>query len=238
MVFSRTGRGWVRWGRTALLALLVAGLGGCGLADYEARMRENQARAKRFDEENKLLGQTPLVVPTREVKKGKTKKQVALANAFVRVPAGINTTANKDRRNGLLYVYAGGKQSVPFTQVEVAYGTGQKHFAREVLSCFANLSGKTRKRQVRSATGEGTITYRTTEFDDGQSACSINIFTGKKKALAVVFWLQKDKLKIGQRAIEMCLEWSGVGSQADKLRAAFLVRSPLLGKRPPGAPPR
>jgi hypothetical protein len=216
-----------------MLALLAA-LGGCGLSDYEARMREAQARLKRFDEENKLLGE-PLQVPTRTDEK--TKAVVPVADAFVRPPRGIMSMPEKEPRSGLLYRYPpaqGG--AAPFTQVEVAYGTGQKDFVNEVLDRFGNTNEKPKKRQIRSAAGEQTRTILSLEFDDGPTGYSINIFLDEKTPLAVVFWLAPKQFVAARRTIEMCLEWTGAGPEADRLRKAFAYRSPLLGRRPPGSP--
>jgi hypothetical protein len=240
-VSTPAGRGGHETGlRAALLALLVAGLSGCGLAEYEARMRDTQARLQRFEEEDKLLG-AALQVPMRVDEK--TKLPVPLVNVFVRAPRGITTLPHKDVRNGLLYRYPAAKQgsAAPFTQLEVAYGRGQKKFAEKVINSFGNADReqKSRANKVRSAAGEGTTTFQTLEFVDGATGYSINLVADEKNQnqLAVIYYFKAAQRKAAERAIKLCLEWTGAGPQADKLRKAFARRSPLMGRPPPAAPP-
>lgn len=63
------------------LALLVLALTGCGLADYEKKMRDADARVQRFDEENRLLGD-PLALPSGD--------QAPPVDVFLRPPRGVS----------------------------------------------------------------------------------------------------------------------------------------------------
>ena len=65
-----------------LLAALPAA--GCGLADYENKMRETDARLQRFDEENKVLGD-PLQLPGGDA--------ATPAAVFLRPPKGVAAKA-------------------------------------------------------------------------------------------------------------------------------------------------
>ena len=61
-----------------LLGLAALAPAGCGLADYEKKMREADARLQRFDEENKLLD-NPLALPSNGPP----------VDVFLRPPKGI-----------------------------------------------------------------------------------------------------------------------------------------------------
>jgi hypothetical protein len=86
---------------SAVSLILAATLaGGCGLGDYEALLREQQARAKAIEDERKLLG-TPLDLPA--VKMGDTTVSVLTeANVFLRPPKSFKCNpapalVNKDK---------------------------------------------------------------------------------------------------------------------------------------------
>jgi hypothetical protein len=66
------------------LVLLLGAAPGCGLGDYEERLKEENARAKLIEEDNKLLG-NPLVMPGPQANE---TGSVALAdnNVFLRPP--------------------------------------------------------------------------------------------------------------------------------------------------------
>lgn len=82
--------------RNSLFVLLAAGAmftGGCGLADYEKRMDEQNAYVQLFDEENRLLGE-PLEMPmlTIKEKEGIRVVKPLMFDFFLRPQKGI---ANK-----------------------------------------------------------------------------------------------------------------------------------------------
>ena len=49
--------------RMPMVAVAALALTGCGLAEYEKKMMDAEARVQRFDEDNRLLG-APLTFPT------------------------------------------------------------------------------------------------------------------------------------------------------------------------------
>jgi hypothetical protein len=81
-------------------------VGGCGLSDYEDKMKAGQERVERFDELNKFLG-APLNTPP---KKGQTPGdggllQPADVDFFLRPPRGIVTAFDKGTKGQFLYHY-------------------------------------------------------------------------------------------------------------------------------------
>ena len=72
--------------RRLSFALLLLALTGCGLADYEKKMREADARVQRFDEENRLLGD-PLTLPT---------DHAPPVDVFLRPPRGVSKSGAAD----------------------------------------------------------------------------------------------------------------------------------------------
>ena len=83
--------------RLALAALPVLALTGCGIADYEKKMQEAEARVKRFDDENALLGD-PLVLPPRKEMEGPP------FDVFLRPPRGV-AAKDKTQPGELAYHY-------------------------------------------------------------------------------------------------------------------------------------
>lgn len=72
------------------LLVLVTPLG-CGLADYEQRMRESQRQAERFDLEVRLLNEAA-IIPNRKIKDPTTKEDIELpmVDVFLPLPRGIS----------------------------------------------------------------------------------------------------------------------------------------------------
>jgi hypothetical protein len=75
--------------------LLLLAVAGCGLADYEKKMREADARVQHFDEENKLLGD-PLNLPGAD--------RAPPVDVFLRPPRGVSKSGAADDP----YHFAGG----------------------------------------------------------------------------------------------------------------------------------
>src|SRR5438876_4907175 len=85
-----------------LLLVLVAG---CGLAEYEAKMAEEQERLRYVDEENKWL-EGPLRWPEKR-ETDKDGKGVPPSEIFLRPPRGIALAPDERPIGGLLYRYRG-----------------------------------------------------------------------------------------------------------------------------------
>lgn len=89
-----------------VLAALVLGAAGCGLADYEQHIDKQREYLKLYDEENELLG-PPLEMPKRVIKdaKGGIRQDEPLTvGFFLRPPKGI---ASKFKQDDPPFVYEG-----------------------------------------------------------------------------------------------------------------------------------
>jgi hypothetical protein len=97
--------------RAAWAALPLALLaGGCGLADYEARMQQAQARVNRYDEENRVLGD-PIIIPSRKVEakveggRRGAARSVPIVALFLRPPRGISPAPEDEAIKDLVFRY-------------------------------------------------------------------------------------------------------------------------------------
>jgi len=86
------------------LALLCAA--GCGLSDYQENMKESQKRAKRFDEEVRLLDEVAKI-PLKEVenKATKEKDKMPMVDLFLPLPRGIDGKHELAPFGGFLWQY-------------------------------------------------------------------------------------------------------------------------------------
>jgi hypothetical protein len=202
--------------------LLVLGAAGCGLSDYEAKMRATQARLERFEQENKYLG-NPLTMPTRKEK----DESVPLANVFLRPPRGIQTSPSEEPRSGLLYGYRPAKEGAAgaFTVVELGFSSGQKDFPADVLGLFPAGGVSTRQRQVQPP-GRKALTFDTAEFEDDQHNYSVNVWRGGDPQVAVVYWVARGQWESARKVIELSLATFAADAEAGRLRSAFATRSP------------
>ncbi len=94
-----------------LLGLVLVSLLGCGLADYEDKMRQTRTKLKYFDEEKRLLDE-PVELPTRKVKdaSGPGFHDEPLAPIYFRPPMGIGKKPAKP--TGILHKFSR-KQAAP-----------------------------------------------------------------------------------------------------------------------------
>ncbi len=92
------------FGKSALLAQLLIGVGGCGLADYQSRMDAQRKRVKEFDDANRALDD-PIDIPLLPTEKprdplkdglkdhGKEEANPAwLFDFYLRLPKGFGKT--------------------------------------------------------------------------------------------------------------------------------------------------
>jgi hypothetical protein len=182
-----TGRTWAV--RAALLAL-VLGQAGCGLGEYEEKMRGAQARVQLFDEENRLL-EGPLVAPQET--DPKTNQVSDVAPVFFRPPKGISLKRDDKRPDRLRYRYPPTQSGGAFVGLDLALAKGEDDLAvnKVVASWFPGQQvPPLRKLEM------GPLTFETTEVIYGKTtACAVYV-TPKQKdrtQAAVVFYLDASR---------------------------------------------
>jgi hypothetical protein len=191
-----------------LLGLLLCG---CGLADYEAQMKDTQARLQEHDRTNKLLDE-PVVLPR--------------VNLFIRPPRGIQKTAEGEPRDGLLYRYPARPGGAgPFLFVEVAVAADRPDFVAEVLrhypasgQALAFPPGHARPPEHRTP-----LKFDTHEFDGDEATYSVNVYQGATARVAVTFGIAKGQRAAADAALNRSLESLGLGEEADRLRREHLT---------------
>jgi hypothetical protein len=192
---------------------------GCGLADYEKKMAQAEARLQRFEDESRVLD-IPLSVPLRPAKKPGGKPTAF--NLFLRPPKGINNTAEneKEPRNRLLFSYRprGRTATGPFTLVELAIGDKETEFRAEVLGSFSGSGNTTSSVRALRPPGREPLTFETTEFDDGQHFYSVNFWKNQTNQVAIVYWVASAQKSQATTPIKMSLETFGFGIDAVKQR--------------------
>jgi hypothetical protein len=195
--------------RRTWAALLAVLLGGCGLADYEARMKDTQARLQEYDQTNKLLDE-PVVLPK--------------ADLFFRPPRGIHKTAEGEPRDGLLYHYpahSGGPG--PFLFVELAVAANRPDFTAEVLRHYPS-SGQALAfgpGHPRPPDHRTPLPFDTREFDGDEATYSVNVYQGARAQVAVTFAIVKGQRAAADLALNRSLESLGVGEDAERLRQEY-----------------
>jgi hypothetical protein len=196
--------------RRAPLLLLCALLGGCGLSDYEAQMKDTQARLQELDATNKLLDE-PLVVPGSDV--------------FIRPPRGIQKAPEGEPREGLLYHYpTRGSGAGPFLFVEVAVADAKRaDFGAEVLRRYPAAGDVLAfKPGTPRPAGRGTPPkFDTHEFDGDDATYSVNVYKGEKAQVAVAFAITKGQRAAADVALNRSLESLAFGPDADRLRQEY-----------------
>ncbi len=196
--------------RQAALLLLCVPLGGCGLSDYEAQMRETQARLQELDHTNKLLDE-PLVVRGADV--------------FLRPPRGIQKSPEGEPRDGLLYHYpTRGSGAGPFLFVEVAVAEAKRpDFAAEVLRHYP-AAGQVlafKPGTLRPADHRTPAKFDTHEFDGDEATYSVNVYKGEKAQVAVAYAIAKGQRAAADEALNRSLDSLAFGADADRQRQEY-----------------
>ena len=195
--------------RRTWAALLAVLLGGCGLADYEARMKDTQARLQEYDQTNKLLDE-PVVLPK--------------ADLFFRPPRGIHKTAEGEPRDGLLYHYPARPSGAgPFLFVELAVVPSRPGFAAEVLRHYSVAGeliafppGIPRPPEHRTPPQ-----FDTREFEGDDATYSVNVYHGGASQVVVTFAVVKGQRARADAALNRSLESLGLGEEAERLRQEY-----------------
>jgi hypothetical protein len=204
-----------------VLALVFA-MSGCGLADYEAKMAEEQARVRHIEDENKNL-ENPLEIPPPKTDK---EKEANLPDFFFRPPKGIAKTANKDLYGGLLWVYPRTGASDGVQDVYIGFSKGKKDYVKDVLKKLP--SSTTPKNSTTEVTpwGREPVHFDTVTVDDPNSSLVLHILQTTDQQILIGFRLDRktDSSQLSQR-LAMSLESIGVGVDAGKLRKEFRLRN-------------
>jgi hypothetical protein len=192
---------------------------GCGLADYEAKMAEEQARVRRIEEENKNL-EDPLDIPAPKKENEKDPKP---PDFFFRPPRGIGRTAGENQYLGL-YVYPKVGNADGVQEVYVGFSKGKKDFLKDLLKMLPG----TKKDSVTERTpwGRELIRFDTITVDDLKSTLILHILPTPDQLILIGFRLDP-KVDLNQLAprLDMSLDSIGVGMEAGKLRKEYRKRS-------------
>jgi hypothetical protein len=190
----------------------LAGLGllvcGCGLADYEQKMTDAQARVQRYEEENRVLGPN-LHMPMTTNDKG---KKVRALDVFLRPPLGINpkTSNQSDPLGGRLYNYDRPRTNPvgSFARVQLAVGdVKEKDFIAELIKAgWGAVSHPAPTPRSVQPMNRPARTFHTTEFEDGTYFYSVNVFRGRTRQVAVVYWVDRKQKDASKRALQISLE--------------------------------
>jgi len=203
-----------------VFALIVA-LSGCGLADYEAKMAEEQARVRRIENENKNL-EDPLDIPPPKTEK---EKEAKLPDFFFRPPKGISRAASKDLYGGLLWVYPRTGASDGVQNVYIGFSKGRKDYVKDVLKKLPSTTPQ--KNSVTEVTpwGGDPVQFETVNLEDSNSFLILYILPTPDQQILIGFRLDRktDPSQLSQR-LAMSLESIGVGVDAGKLRKEFRLR--------------
>jgi hypothetical protein len=203
-----------------VFALIVA-LSGCGLADYEAKMAEEQARVRRIEDENKNL-EEPLEIPPPKTEK---EKEAKLPDFFFRPPKGISRAANKDLYGGMLWVYPRISASDGVQDVYIGFSKGKKDYVKDILKKLPSITPP--KNSVTDVTpwGGEPVRFETVTLEDPTSFLILHILPTPDQLVLIGFRLDRktDPSQLSQR-LAMSLESLGVGMEAGKLRKEFRLR--------------
>jgi hypothetical protein len=199
--------------RTAIATLPVIALTcGCGLSEYEGLMASEQARVRRIDEENKLLGD-PIEWP--EKKEG----EKGWVDVFFRPPKGIS--AKKPKQHGPLWVYARSEDTGSILEVWVGAAVNQSDFVKDVFKLF-----RTDVEKVSKSTNEKSppgrkepLVFEARNFDDNNSAYSINVY--RKGSIQAVVIFKMDRKGSDATARDMSLESLAVEMDAVDARKVY-----------------
>jgi hypothetical protein len=211
--------------RPGALVGLAAGLvlgAGCGLADYERRFEQQQARLKALDEENKYLGD-PVEIPSG------TDNDPPV-EVFWRPPKGISRSSD-DKSFGDLAHYPRAGAGGGVAEVYLAVRTGDRSFLTEGIKPLVSGPLET-KRVSKPIPGREPLPFYALEHDARNGYhYLIYVYQKDKAQVAVVFVVKtgdKDQAAV-TTPIDYSLKSLVVGPDAARLRRAFQSRPPAKG---------
>jgi hypothetical protein len=196
-----------------LVALLVPTTG-CGVAGYEAKMKEERDRLTAYDAENNVLG-PPLEEPAKDAK----EKAEDPPSFFFRPPKGIKTEfrrqpkdeGKRDRKYGdLLYVYPRGSEGQVAELLVAVYYDPKDELFKNLLKhpSLQGLQSQTTSK-TRRIEPVGRDPFNLIEKESGDML----FFFYQKDAYraALVFLVDKGKLSDVKEKIGLSLRSLGVG---------------------------
>jgi len=204
----------------ALLGLLLAG---CGVADYEARMKEAQQRIKQYEEESKLLTD-PVRTP---MAKNESGQPVSVATFALRLPNTVSTQPSPVARAGLYYDY------IPATisPTATAYPWVSVAFAKADDATFAEtvMKGFTATGPVSTSqyTTRLKVPFSRTTFENETYWHSINLYKGSNQQVAIIYAVPKAQAQQAARAIDLSLDSFGIETSLSAAQKAYQPRGPL-----------
>jgi hypothetical protein len=208
--------------RPILLTLLGLLLAGCGVADYEARMKETQQRIKQYEEESKLLG-APVSPPTAKNEAG---QPTAVASFTLRLPQAISTQPSAEARGGLYYDYMPAvippMTAYPWVSLAFAKADDAK-FAETVMKWFT----ATGPVSVTPHTTRLKVPFTRTTFENETHWNSINLHKGAQQQVAIIYVVPKAQAQQAARAIDVSLDTFGIDSTLSAAQKAYQPKGPL-----------
>jgi hypothetical protein len=202
-----------------LLGLLLAG---CGVADYEARMKETQQRIKQYEEESKVLG-APVGLPSAKNESGQL---MTVASFALRLPLTVSNKPSPEARGGLYYDYMPAviPPMTAYPWVSVAFGKADDaKFAEAVMKWFT----ATGPVNVTQHTTRLKVPFTRTTFENETHWHSINLYKGTSQQMVIIYVVPKDKAQQAARAIDLSLDTFGIESTLNAAQKAYQPKEPL-----------
>src|SRR5262245_17216482 len=207
------------------LTLIAAALTAAGCGDYESRMRDQQKRLERFDEENKYLEDA------LELRKVEDNKETSAPEVFVRAPKGISREAEKAALSaGGPYRYLKSQsKDGPFVEMHAAVGPAtDKDFRENVVKA---LGGYFREgSEKRGLSRNPPDREQQIVFDGWENPqTEYKVFFCQQGGIQLALGFLPDKSRAGGSAMALgyCLDTVAFQSDAGKARTAWLRLSNL-----------
>jgi len=202
-----------------LVGLLLAG---CGVTDYEARMKDTQQRIRLYEEESKLLT-VPVNVPTAKNESG---QPVPVASFTLRLPQTVSTTPSPEARGGMYYDYMPATippmTAYPWVSLAFAKADDAK-FAETVMKWFT-ATGPVSTSQY---TTRLKVPLSRTTFENDTHWHSINLYKGTNQQVAIIYAVPKAQAQQAARAIDLSLDSFGIESSLAAAQKAYQPKGPL-----------
>lgn len=246
--------------------MLLVVAGGCGLGDYEAKIKSEQERLRYVDRINQFLGLPILPPPKKEntVTANAAVNRAAAARPaevplFLRPPKGIASKYEDQPLGNLLFRYlnksAGMRDSSEFREMDIGISrkADMAAFRSEVLLALPGASDAPPQPAPQKPFWRDALRYDKVEYSVGTPPMSYYVFFHKTDSyqqtpdspmqtvqIAIVFQVPADKVsdpKAGvQESMNLCLQTLGIGLDANRARA--LLKPPPPPPPPTALPPR